>query len=408
MFQELSIVNTEKSESMLVSWDMGRRCNYDCTYCPSHRHDNFSPHASMEELQSSGRFVLDYLALMMPFKKTKYVSVSFTGGEPTVNPNFVDFGQWLMKEFNENYSHIFDMGICLTTNGAMSRKMCDSLLENYNFATISYHCEGKPRLKKMVMENIEYLKSKDYSMKVNVMFHARPDYFDECLKVCETLERTGVDYVPRLIGEHDDNNRYNHKYTEQQLKWMKDFWDKSKPRSFALPEIEQKSSADEEAKHKARSLGRPCCGKRPMHVCDAEKKNWEKTSFLKFAKFKDWSCSVNWFFLHIEQQSGLVYHHQTCQANFGGKREPLGHIIKDSERILSQLRSNIENKTMPIIVCPNKLCGCGLCTPKSRDFEDLAKILPEHVNTEIFAENPLFKELNQEIREKEDQVPTRL
>jgi len=33
-----------------VTWDIGRRCNYDCSYCPAHRHDNFSPHATLEEL----------------------------------------------------------------------------------------------------------------------------------------------------------------------------------------------------------------------------------------------------------------------------------------------------------------------------------------------------------------------
>lgn len=29
-----------------VTWDLGRRCNYDCSYCPITRHDNFSPHAT--------------------------------------------------------------------------------------------------------------------------------------------------------------------------------------------------------------------------------------------------------------------------------------------------------------------------------------------------------------------------
>ena len=41
-----------------VTWDLGRRCNYDCSYCPMHRHDNFSPHASLEELIKNSDFVL--------------------------------------------------------------------------------------------------------------------------------------------------------------------------------------------------------------------------------------------------------------------------------------------------------------------------------------------------------------
>ena len=35
-----------------VTWDLGRRCNYDCSYCPTHRHDNFSSHATLDELKS--------------------------------------------------------------------------------------------------------------------------------------------------------------------------------------------------------------------------------------------------------------------------------------------------------------------------------------------------------------------
>ena len=32
-----------------VTWDTGRRCNYDCSYCPMHRHDNFSAHATFDQ-----------------------------------------------------------------------------------------------------------------------------------------------------------------------------------------------------------------------------------------------------------------------------------------------------------------------------------------------------------------------
>ena len=48
-----------------VTWDVGRRCNYDCSYCPTHRHDNFSPHASLEDLKKNAEFVLRYIDLYM-------------------------------------------------------------------------------------------------------------------------------------------------------------------------------------------------------------------------------------------------------------------------------------------------------------------------------------------------------
>ena len=82
-----------KDGPLVVTWDTGRRCNYDCTYCPSHRHDNFSPHASLQELQGVGKFLFDYSELICKYKTKSQLNVSFTGGEPTVNPKFIEFGE---------------------------------------------------------------------------------------------------------------------------------------------------------------------------------------------------------------------------------------------------------------------------------------------------------------------------
>ena len=59
-----------------VTWDLGRRCNYDCSYCPAHRHDNFSPHATLEELKANdlylrGKRGQPYVYLESPLKFVK-------------------------------------------------------------------------------------------------------------------------------------------------------------------------------------------------------------------------------------------------------------------------------------------------------------------------------------------------
>jgi len=114
---------------------------------------------------------------------------------------------------------------------------------------------------------------------------------------------------------------------------------------------------------------------------------WTKTKFLDYQRFQNWQCSVNWFFLHIEQQTDQIFHHQTCQARFDGTRGAIGSIT-DSDKIITWLKDKLETKTMPIIQCPlgpNKLCGCGLCTPKSTNLQKLKNILPRHINNmEIF------------------------
>ena len=82
---------------------------------------------------------------------------------------------------------------------------------------------------------------------------------------------------------------------------------------------------------------------------------------------------VDWYFLHIDQHTGTVYHHQTCQALHNGQRGPVGYIT-DSEKLLRELSNRLSNP-QPII-CPNQKCGCGMCVPKaqsSEDFDDMWK-----------------------------------
>ena len=397
-YKDFTAINLLDGDNLTVTWDVGRRCNYDCTYCPPHRHDNFSPHASLETLKKTGQFIFDYANLMMPYKRNRGVNINFTGGEPTNNPNFLAFGEWLRKTWEEKYKDNYSMNLTITSNGAFGKKMADSICENYGFMTISYHAEAHASLKKQVIDNMYYLTEKNFPIKVNVMFHA--EYWDECVELCQRLERDGIGYVPRMIGEHEDSkNSYAHRYTDEQLQWMKSYW---ADKNAALNKPKTEVEADAEAGHNAsavktekneekkfaRQLGRPCCGSRTMETCGTDG-CWSKSTFLEFAKFRNWQCSVNWFFLHIEQQTDTIWHHQTCQARFDGTRGPIGSI-SECDTIIDDLRTNLENKTMPVITCPlgpGKHCGCGMCTPKSIERDALMEILPQHIEDMSIFEN---------------------
>jgi hypothetical protein len=113
------------------------------------------------------------------------------------------------------------------------------------------------------------------------------------------------------------------------------------------------------------NVGRACCGGRcTIGKVDGE---WQDVKLVD-NWFKDWYCTVNWYFLHIEQQNGNVYHHQTCQATFDG-RGPIGNL-KESSLIIDQVRERLSQDTVAPIVCPNLRCGCGMCVPKAKSFED--------------------------------------
>ena len=88
--------------SIKVEWNLGKRCNYDCSYCPASIHDNSSPHTDIEILKAA----VDKLVTL-----GKPIRLSFTGGEPTVHPKF--------RELLQYCKHVGVSWISVTTNGTL-------------------------------------------------------------------------------------------------------------------------------------------------------------------------------------------------------------------------------------------------------------------------------------------------
>tara|TARA_B100000902_G_scaffold90850_2_gene94466 strand:+ start:818 stop:1996 length:1179 start_codon:yes stop_codon:yes gene_type:complete len=375
-----------------VTWDTGRRCNYDCSYCPVHRHDNFSRHATIDELKDNVDFLYEYIDLHLGYRKSKIANIGFTGGEPTVNPNFIPFAKYLRSEYDTKYRDKWECGFALTSNGAMGEKMGQAVMENFDHATVSYHSESDQKLKDQVRNRILQFHYKgqehNFTVSVNVMFHA--EYFDECKDLCAFLEQHQVDYVPRVIGEEPDSRpSFAHKYNDEQLAWFKDYWRVKNEKKNDEKEISKVLSAAGEKKNEKKklgnSIGRPCCGSRDMLLHAGAKS--KKSNFVDFRQFKGWSCSVNWFFLHLEQQTDSVFHHQTCQAKFEhGKRGRIGKL-SEGKQIIADLRQKMETNTMPTIICPKMTCGCGLCAPKSMHQDRYLEVLGNHLDTGVLNVN---------------------
>ena len=371
-----------------VTWDLGRRCNYDCSYCPAHRHDNFSTHATLDELKANTNFLFEYMDTYMLYREHKHAAISFTGGEPTVNPNFIPFVKYLKEEYEKNYADRWGAVFSLTTNGAMSEKMGKAVMENFRHATVSYHSESDPKLKQQVKDRILQFRddgpAHEFTLSVNVMFHAA--YFDECKELCDFLHDNDIKYVPRIIGEEPGSaSAMAHQYTDDQLDYMKNYW-KYKNASLNNDKIDttpkvKKDKPKDDVKKAGYEIGRPCCGQREM--CLSANGDSRKSTFVDFRDFKGWHCSVNWFFLHLEQQTDSVFHHQTCQAKFDQTRGSIGKI-SEGYKIIADLKQKLETGTMPTIICPKQTCSCGLCAPKSAYKENFQDVLYSHVDKVVF------------------------
>lgn len=352
---QTTAIKLKSPEAMMVTWDIGRRCNYDCTYCEAAHHNNTSRHKTADELKVTFDFIQRWTKLYNNLRGQQVTNINFTGGEPTSNPQFFDFVEYVNTHPGYNLS--------LTTNGAWSSKFTDRIIKNFFGVTVSYHTEAHASLKQQALDNIIRLSKSDIWLQVNVMLHT--DHWDECMIVCDKLDSLGIKYNPRPIGDgtiarkgwfsdvDGVMRRTSHDYTPEQIAW---FYNKM---GMAGTPTANKAGTD---------VGRTCCGRRCTEgKVDGE---WQVVKLID-THFKGWSCMVDHYFLHIDQETDTVYHHQTCQALHGQKRGPIGQLT-DADKLISELELRLQSGES--IICPNDRCGCGMCVPKAKDAADFDTI----------------------------------
>ncbi len=92
---------TPFEDAFIISWIMHLRCNYDCMYCPESRHNSNGSMKNLDELKSY------WLEI---YNKTKHLNKKYklqlTGGEVTVNKNFMPFVEYLRNDFGDQFSHL--------------------------------------------------------------------------------------------------------------------------------------------------------------------------------------------------------------------------------------------------------------------------------------------------------------
>jgi organic radical activating enzyme len=107
-----------------VLWDLGRRCNYNCTYCWPSVHSNTEKFPSIEEVIRTLDMVIDHWA------NGKQIRWNFGGGEPTMHPEFIEILKHLKKR---------GQWVLVTTNGSRSNKFWKEAVQYINSINMSAH-----------------------------------------------------------------------------------------------------------------------------------------------------------------------------------------------------------------------------------------------------------------------------
>ncbi len=108
-----------------VSWDIGKRCNFACSYCPPEVSNRTDPLQTWDNMIAATEKVISL------FGKDKKIKWVITGGEPTIIPDYL---KWV--------DYVYEKGhmIHTTTNGSRGGDYLEKLI-NKSCIGISVHLE---------------------------------------------------------------------------------------------------------------------------------------------------------------------------------------------------------------------------------------------------------------------------
>lgn len=112
-------------QGVRVQWDIGKRCNYSCSYCWPNVHSSTEPLRTEKELRDAAQRIFD------AFSRGRPVFFQFSGGEPTLVPGFLEFVADLKKQGHQ---------VVVTTNGSRTAEYLTQLIDHANI-NISIHFE---------------------------------------------------------------------------------------------------------------------------------------------------------------------------------------------------------------------------------------------------------------------------
>lgn len=359
--------------SFLIDWEINKLCNLDCSYCATSidfdGHNNNTEHPGVDECIRTIDFMYKYVDLYMSKKKhsQRKVVLNLYGGESLLHPNIVQIMQACRDKYTSEYSNRWFLTITCTTNAVIGFNQWRRITPLIDEFTLSYHSESLKKQKEQYFKNALYLTQQNKKFKCVIMMHNNPELFADSLQAVEFCNQNKIRYVVKPL----DNEEEKWKYTPDQFGTLKTFWINS---VTSTQKLEYKRKIDQlldNEKVQSINQGRACCGGRKLSLNGDLKSS---VSFVPRQGFRDWYCSVNWFFLSVQQVTGKVYTNKDCRTSTTGKIEPLGTLDK-YEEILDQLKKQLDSAEPPIIQCVKDICMCGFCAPKAENLEDYKKLL---------------------------------
>lgn len=191
---KLEYKDPNKDNWFLITWDLGNKCNYRCSYCPSMFNDGSTGWPSWLDVKNFVKSINERL----PYKD---ICFRISGGEPTYWKHFLDFAE-CAKSYGNSFSFL--------SNGSRDINYFKAISPLTDGLILSYHPEYANK-----DHFVEISKVMNCPVAVNLMLS--PDNFAESLEIAKYLYNNGSMAIwPKLILDKQTMSNNVAPYTNEQ------------------------------------------------------------------------------------------------------------------------------------------------------------------------------------------------
>lgn len=276
-----------------VSWILGRYCNYNCSYCWPYARSNKKDHRSLDLIL----LTIDEIKRQAKDNGFNKFHFSFSGGEPTFHPNYLEIVEYLLDDSPWKSIH-------MTSN--CSRKIdwfkdYAKLVSQFDKSSItaSYHKEHVNSPQKIQEFGDKLLLCLDHGVRTTINMVMVPERFDDLLEEAKRFSDRGINVT--LKPQSDElASRIVGGYTEEQLEILRN-------------DLPQK---DLDGSDRHQIIATDVDGKE--HYIDQA----ERLNALGLNEFEGWECNAGYQSIIIREPDGSIKRSYSCRD------EPLGYINK--------------------------------------------------------------------------------
>jgi MoaA/NifB/PqqE/SkfB family radical SAM enzyme len=175
-----------------VEWIMAKRCNYDCSYCYEHTHDNWSPHIDVDVFARTVKIMHSLAA-----KQNKQIKWSLSGGEPMIHPHILELLELIG-------SSPISTGLSVVTNGACAFDVLNSAMQYIQNLTVSLHLERSQTEIDLIIEKTHKLQQNWPQRFIIVTVMCLPGHNEQITKIKKHLCQLELKHTFRLIKPNID------------------------------------------------------------------------------------------------------------------------------------------------------------------------------------------------------------